>query len=339
MPTELKCKNCFQKFSVSKNRAESAKFCSRQCAFQYKVNNTEKERVSRECKVCKIQFEVVPSVVKKGAGRFCSRACYAQWLSQNQVGENHPMWAGGGIEKICETCSKSFFVKKAVDKKGHSRFCSKKCAAEAQRKVTGENHPSWKGKIKLICAICEKEFERHNSAVQKGEGTCCSKKCLGEYRSKFLTGPKAANYKNRTITGQCKQCNKDITIRLFRAEKGRDKFCGRKCFHDWYSQNLSGENSAGWLGGDREYPQEWEMGIKKIIRARDEFRCKICGVSENSMPRVLDVHHIDYDKHNLSPANLISLCRSCHAKTNSNREYWKVFLNTMNKLYAVLDNY
>ena len=81
------------------------------------------------------------------------------------------------------------------------------------------------------------------------------------------------------------------------------------------------------------------MGIKKIIRARDEFRCKICGVSENSMPRVLDVHHIDYDKHNLSPANLISLCRSCHAKTNSNREYWKVFLNTMNKLYAALDQY
>lgn len=35
-----------------------------------------------------------------------------------------------------------------------------------------------------------------------------------------------------------------------------------------------------------------------------------------------DVHHIDYDKKNNNPENLITLCHSCHAKTNSNREYW-----------------
>ena len=36
----------------------------------------------------------------------------------------------------------------------------------------------------------------------------------------------------------------------------------------------------------------------------------------------LYVHHIDYDKKNLDMNNLISLCNSCHTKTNYNREYW-----------------
>ena len=37
-------------------------------------------------------------------------------------------------------------------------------------------------------------------------------------------------------------------------------------------------------------------------------------------------HHIDYDKNNLDPKNLISLCKSHHMKSNYNREtYIKFF--------------
>lgn len=36
----------------------------------------------------------------------------------------------------------------------------------------------------------------------------------------------------------------------------------------------------------------------------------------------LSVHHIDYDKANLAPDNLASLCVRCHVKTNFNRESW-----------------
>ena len=38
--------------------------------------------------------------------------------------------------------------------------------------------------------------------------------------------------------------------------------------------------------------------------------------------RRLCVHHIDYDKENLDFDNLISLCHSCHGKTNFNQNYW-----------------
>ena len=37
----------------------------------------------------------------------------------------------------------------------------------------------------------------------------------------------------------------------------------------------------------------------------------------------LPIHHIDYNKQNSSINNLITLCNSCHAKTNANRKQWK----------------
>ena len=43
-----------------------------------------------------------------------------------------------------------------------------------------------------------------------------------------------------------------------------------------------------------------------------------------------DVHHIDYDKFNNCVANLITLCRSCHAKTNFNRESWIEYFKQYN---------
>ena len=38
-------------------------------------------------------------------------------------------------------------------------------------------------------------------------------------------------------------------------------------------------------------------------------------------------NHIDYDKKNCNSDNLITLCRSCHRKTNFNRENWIKYFN------------
>ena len=48
----------------------------------------------------------------------------------------------------------------------------------------------------------------------------------------------------------------------------------------------------------------------------------MCGIHQNELNRELDIHHIDYNKDNLNPDNLISLCQNCHGKTNYNRKYW-----------------
>ena len=60
-----------------------------------------------------------------------------------------------------------------------------------------------------------------------------------------------------------------------------------------------------------------------------------CALNVNASDKNgFDVHHIDYDKKNNSKKNLITLCRSCHAKTNFKRKEWQtLFENIINKKY------
>ena len=69
------------------------------------------------------------------------------------------------------------------------------------------------------------------------------------------------------------------------------------------------------------YPRTFSYKLKELARQRDNFNCRNCYLLQ--IKQKLDIHHIDYDKQNCNIENLISLCRSCHSKTNSNREYWK----------------
>lgn len=58
--------------------------------------------------------------------------------------------------------------------------------------------------------------------------------------------------------------------------------------------------------------------IGKIL---DNYTCCVCGKKSQK----LVIHHIDYNKTNSNVQNLISLCTSCHGKTNFNREIWQLF--------------
>ena len=83
-----------------------------------------------------------------------------------------------------------------------------------------------------------------------------------------------------------------------------------------------GKNHINWQGGISPYPMDWTDDLKEVIRKRDNYICQLCGVHQDELDRKLDIHHIDYDKNNLNPENLVSLCRKCHNKTNFNRDYW-----------------
>lgn len=86
----------------------------------------------------------------------------------------------------------------------------------------------------------------------------------------------------------------------------------------------TGENSGNWQGGVsfEPYGIEFNDELKRQIRNRDNHTCQECHRMEEQLYCALDVHHIDYNKKNNSPENLISLCRSCHIKTNFSREDW-----------------
>ena len=43
----------------------------------------------------------------------------------------------------------------------------------------------------------------------------------------------------------------------------------------------------------------------------------------------IERNEVDYDKTNNDPTNLVSLCLSCHVKTNFHREHWQEFFEKM----------
>jgi len=101
---------------------------------------------------------------------------------------------------------------------------------------------------------------------------------------------------------------------------------GRKIL--WVDK-LSGKYHWNWQGGisDYPYPKTFNSALKNIIRKRDNFVCRLCGITQES--KLHAVHHIDYDKFNIDISNLITLCISCHAKTNKNREHWKLYFKNL----------
>jgi len=80
-----------------------------------------------------------------------------------------------------------------------------------------------------------------------------------------------------------------------------------------------GDKNSSWRGGIsfEPYSVDWTETLRRSIRERDHYTCQICGKEPAT-----DVHHIDYNKKNCNPDNLITLCDGCHVKTNFNREYW-----------------
>lgn len=91
---------------------------------------------------------------------------------------------------------------------------------------------------------------------------------------------------------------------------------------------IIGKKCPSWIDGRAYelYPREFSNELKEKIRKRDNYQCQICGKGENG--KAHDVHHKDYNKKNNKPENLITLCHSCHTKTNKYRECWSVYFET-----------
>jgi len=64
-----------------------------------------------------------------------------------------------------------------------------------------------------------------------------------------------------------------------------------------------------------QYHYDFTNRLKEEIRARDGYRCQLCGLLQNG--RLHSVHHIDHNKENNDPQNLITLCQPCHARVHT----------------------
>lgn len=97
----------------------------------------------------------------------------------------------------------------------------------------------------------------------------------------------------------------------------------------------TGELSTNWLGGKsfEPYTKDFNKRFKKAIKQRDGC-CMLCNIGFDDLrllKRYIHIHHIDYNKLNSFPQNCISLCTSCHTKTNFNRTQWIIFFQSLLK--------
>ncbi len=100
-----------------------------------------------------------------------------------------------------------------------------------------------------------------------------------------------------------------------------------------FSLNRTGKKHPQWLGGIsfEPYDQNFNRQFKKFIRERDNNTCMLCNTHRSKLKITLSVHHIDYDKLNTTKENCLSLCWSCHSKTNFNRKHWIIFFQSLLK--------
>lgn len=94
---------------------------------------------------------------------------------------------------------------------------------------------------------------------------------------------------------------------------------------------LKGSNNPNWRSGSsfEPYCQLFNNDFKERCRDFWGRKCGICGCTEEEQKRKMYVHHINYDKKtccNITTPLFISLCLSCHIKTNYNRRYWENML-------------
>jgi len=86
---------------------------------------------------------------------------------------------------------------------------------------------------------------------------------------------------------------------------------------------ISGPNNHNWKGGTstESYCCLWTKEYRDEIKERDGYKCLNPSCKNNS--KRLAAHHVDYDKKNCHPNNLISICTSCNSRANKKRNTWK----------------
>lgn len=163
-------------------------------------------------------------------------------------------------------------------------------------------------KLVKICAFCGGEFMRRPGAIGQ---KFCSWKCYSVDRG--------SQFKEL----ECDNCHRNFKRKVTR--KATRVFCSHKC----RGEGNRGDKNPQWRG--KRYAHrgsDWKEQ-SQIARDRDENRCRAICHNESYVParkEKLSVDHIvpyrlvlalrrigaDLNPNNLT--NLISMCRSCHAK-------------------------
>lgn len=242
------------------------------------------------------------------------------------------------VECVCTVCGRVFYAKASRVEKGNVKYCSRGCMF-SDPDYQSHKSESMKEHFK------DPAFLKRHSELRKGRKQTDVEK---EKRALALRGKKCSQATKdkirRALVGHT--FTDDARSKISNSLKGeRNPNFGKPhspIHNSRISQSQIGktikvetriasvETRIGgfWYGNVRydhrlQYCEKWGSNLKERVRAFFGYRCVECGVEQTTQK--LHVHHVHYNKKMCcddTPRSLVTLCRSCHGKTNANREYW-----------------
>lgn len=192
--------------------------------------------------------------------------------------------------------------------------------------------------IAAICLECKQEFKTFPAWVRKGGGKHCSYRCMGDARkgrATYIRTPQQNAKMSLIKKAEDQTLNRARFLVINANKKGKtleelypDKAMQLREFH----RQQTAEKNPNWRGGKtrNKYPYVFHR-LRSTIIVRDAGKCQGCDMTDEEHKTTflkgtgLTVHHIDYNKDNNDPSNLITLCVWCNSKANSRRKEWQIF--------------
>lgn len=138
------------------------------------------------------------------------------------------------------------------------------------------------------CANCGELYYKIKKHIQHHKNHFCGRDCVSEF-----------NNKQQTVT--CATCDKKFDIKRHRVKEYN--FCSRQCKEIAQSHKGGRLLNCGKPNGETSH--------RVIALASHGEKCELCGYDK--FVNLLDSHHIDHDRSNFDPSNLMVLCVMCHA--------------------------
>lgn len=219
------------------------------------------------------------------------------------------------VPVTCAICGTEWTVKASRASQNSAITCSRECLSQLQSRNRIRHFGTEETRV-ATCATCGKAFERKPSQLAKYGQSFCSRTCAN-------VGREVPNHKLRT--GQwllCEMCGKAIWRTA--ATTSSHNYCSLPCANSHnrdvrssIKPNMQGAKHPHWQGGRSflPYAPGWSKRIKMAIKERDGFQCRVCDLAPEDLGRLV-IHHIDHQKTNHHPSNLITLCRSCHSRVH-----------------------